>query len=193
MQALWLIRCCDTAWEEADRLRGSTDLPATESSVAIAREVAARMMEGPEVLYHPPDEAAAETAQVVAARFACRVRAIDDLRNPDMGLLEGLAVSDFEKRFESRFAEWTASPLTMEPPDGEPLELARARILDATADLLRSHADERLGLVLQPIALAMVRDALARGDGSRLWERIDGRSAVTAYVLPAGAAEALDD
>lgn len=193
MQALWLIRCCDTAWEEADRLRGSTDLPATEASVALAREVAARMTEGPEVLYHPPDEAAAETAQVVAARFACRVRAVDDLRNPDMGLLEGLAVSDFEKRFESRFAEWTASPLTMEPPEGEPLELARARILDATADLLRSHADERLGLVLQPIALAMVRDALARGDGSRLWERIDGRSAVTAYVLPEGAADALGD
>jgi hypothetical protein len=33
----------------------------------------------------------------------------------------------------------------------------------------------------------MVRDALARGDGSRLWERVEGRSWCTQYLVPAGA------
>jgi broad specificity phosphatase PhoE len=193
MQTLWLFRSCSTAWDEAERLRGSTDLPATDSSVASTRELVARMAEGPEVLFHPADEAAAETAQVVAARFACRVCVLPDLADPDLGLLEGLALTDFEKRFESRFAEWMASPLTVEPPEGEPLAQARARILDAIADVLAHHPRQRVGLVVHPIALAMVRDALARGDGSRLWERIQGRAPWSNYALPAGAAQLLGD
>lgn len=191
MASLWLFRCCDTSWEECGRLRGASDLPASEASVAEIRAVVARMQEGPSVLYHPPDEAAAETAQVISARFACRVRPAPGLLNPSLGLLEGLATDEFERRFESRYAEWIASPLTMEPPEGEPLAQARARILDATADLLGAHAGERLGLVLQPIALAMVRDSFARGDGTRLWERIEGRAAVTTYALAPGSADEL--
>lgn len=149
------------------------------------RELVARMGEGPEVLYHPLDEAAAETAQVIAARFACKVRAAEDLRNPDLGLLEGLAVAHFEKRFESRFAEWMVSPLTVEPPEGESLASARERLLEAVDELVGRHQHERLGLVLQPIALAFVRDALARGDGSRLWDRLDLRAPATHYALEA--------
>jgi broad specificity phosphatase PhoE len=151
------------------------------------------MAEGPEVLYHPPDEAAAETAQVVAARFACRVCILPDLADPDLGLLEGLAMDDFERRFESRFAEWMASPLTVEPPEGEPLQQARARILDALADVLADHPKQRVGLVLHPIALAMVRDNLARGDGSQLWDRIQGRAPWSQYALAVGAADNLGE
>ncbi len=193
MQRLWLFRCCATVWDEAERLHGRTDLPATESAVAAFRDLMARQPEGPEVLFHPPDEAAAETAQAIAARFACQVRVAPDLAEPDLGLLEGLAMAEFERRFESRYAEWVASPLTVEPPEGEPLAQARARILDALAAALADHADRRLGLVLHPIGLAMVRDALARGDGSRLWERIEGRAPCSAYVLPSGAADMLGD
>ncbi len=191
MTVLWLFRCCDTAWEEVGRLRGAADLPASEASVAATRALVARMGEGPAVLYHPPDEAAAETAQVVAARFACAVRQAPGLLNPSLGLLEGLAMGEFERRFESRHAEWIASPLTVEPPEGEPLAQARARILDTVGDLLEAHEGERIGVVLQPIALAMVRDAFARGDGTRMWERLDGRASVTAHAFAPGAAAGL--
>lgn len=190
---LWLFRPCDTEWDAAQRLRGRTDLPATEESLAQLRQRVARLSPGPEVLYHPPDEAAAETAHAIAVRFACRVRPEADLADPDLGLLEGLAMSEFERRFESRYAEWSDSPLTMEPPEGEPLAQARARILDAFAEILARHAGERVGLVLHTLALAMVRDALARGDGSRLWERVEGRHWVTRHALPADAADRLGE
>jgi len=39
----------------------------------------------------------------------------------------------------------------------------------------------------------MVRDALARGDGSRLWERVEGRTWCTQYALPSDAALLLGD
>ena len=101
--------------------------------------------------------------------------------------------AEFERRFESRHAEWMASPLTVIPPEGEAMTDARARILDALAEILLQRAGERVGIVLHSIALAIVRDALARGDGSRLWERVDGRSWCTQYVLPADAGVLLGD
>lgn len=191
--SLWLFRPAETAWDAAQRLRGATDLPATEESLAELRQRVAGMAEGPEVLCHPPDEAASETARVVASRFACTLRAERDLADPDLGLLEGLSLAEFERRFESRFAEWRESPLTVVPPEGEPLADARARVLDAFAAVLDRHRGRRLGLVLHPFALAVVRDALARGDGARLWDRVDGRPWCTRHVLPSDAASLLGD
>ncbi len=190
---LWLMRPADTAWEADRRLRGSTDLPATEDSLRELRATVAALDEGPEVLYHAPDEAAAESARVVASRFACGCRPVPELRDPDLGLLEGLRMEDFERRFESRAFEWADSPLTVEPPEGEPFADARARLLDAFAAILARHEGGRVGLVLHPFALACVRDALARGDGRALWARVDGRAWCTRHALPAGSAALLGD
>lgn len=186
--SLWLFRPAETAWDDAQRLRGSTDLPAKEESLAELRQRVARLSEGPELLYHPPDEAATESARVIASRFACTVRAHADLEEPDFGLLEGLSISEFERRFESRHAEWVASPLTVIPPEGEPMSDAQSRIVEAFGGILAANAGRRVGIVLHPVALAMVRDRLARGDGSRLWDRVEGRAWCTQYALPPGAA-----
>jgi broad specificity phosphatase PhoE len=190
---LWLFRPADTAWDGAGRIRGNVDLPATEESLAELRQRVARLGEGPELLVHPPDGCAAESARAVASRFGCRVEAVAGLAEPDFGLLQGLGMAEFERRFESRFAEWNDSPLTVVPPEGEPMADARARILDAFASVLARGAGRRLGVVLHSTALAMVRDALARGDGSRLWSRIEGRPWCSRYLLPADAASLLGD
>jgi len=185
---LWLFRPADTAWDQARRLRGNVDLPATEESLAELRARVARLAEGPELLFHPPDGCAAESARVIASRFGCRAVVDAGLADPDFGLLQGLTMADFERRFESRFAEWNESPLTVVPPDGEPMSDARARVLDALGALLARGAGRRVGAVLHEVALATVRDALAGGDGSRLWSRVEGRGWCTRLVLPPGAA-----
>jgi len=130
---LWLFRPCEHAWDAAQRLRGSTNLPATPDSLAELRQRVARLAVGPDVVYHPGDDASAETAHGIATRFACALRADPDLSDPDLGLLEGLSLAEFERRFESRSLEWAESPLTVEPPEGEPLADARLRILAAFA------------------------------------------------------------
>ncbi|NBP51988.1 MAG: hypothetical protein EBU70_12595, partial [Actinobacteria bacterium] len=153
----------------------------------------ARLAEGPELLCHPPGGCAAESARVIAGRFGCRVTQVPALADPDLGLLQGLTMGDFERRFESRFAEWTESPLTVAPPEGEPMSDARARILDAFAGILAGAAGRRVGVVLHVVALATVRDALAGGDGSRLWSRVEGRAWFSRYAVPADAAGMLGD
>ena len=70
---------------------------------------------------------------------------------------------------------------------------ARARILDAFAGILAGAAGRRVGVVLHVVALATVRDALAGGDGSRLWSRVEGRAWFSRYAVPADAAGMLGD
>ena len=193
LTALWLFRPADTAWEESRRLRGSVDLPATEESLAELRARVARLQEGPELLFHAPDGCAAESARVIASRFGCRAEPVPGLAEPDLGLLQGLSMAEFERRFESRHSEWVASPLTFVPPEGEPMAEARARLLDAFAGVLRRVAGRRAGLVVHSIALATVRDALGRGDGSRLWSRVEGRGWMSRHALPLDAAQTLGD
>ena len=185
---LWLFRPADTEWDAAQRLRGNVDLPATEESLAELRQRVARLSDGPELLFHAPDECAAESSRVIASRFGCAITSVPALASPDFGLLQGLSLAEFERRFESRYAEWMESPLTVIPPEGEPMADARARILDAFAEILQQHAGRRVGFVLHFTALAMVRDALSRGDGSRLWSTVNGRSWCTQYALPRDAA-----
>jgi len=191
--ALWLFRPADTAWDGAGRIQGNVDLPATEESLAELRQRVARLGEGPELLFHPPDGCAAESARVVASRFGCRVESVAGLAEPDFGLLEGLSMAEFERRFESRHAEWRDSPLTLVPPEGEPFADARERILAAFLDAVERNEGRRIGIILHPVALAMVRDALARGDGSRLWSRIEGRPRCSRYLLPGDGASLLGD
>ena len=40
------------------------------------RQRVARLAEGPTILLHPPDEAAIESARVIASRFACSLSAV---------------------------------------------------------------------------------------------------------------------
>jgi len=98
-------------------------------------------------------------------------------------------MSEFERRFESRHAEWVASPLTVIPPEGEPMADAQERILADFGAILAANSRRRIGFVLHPVALAMVRDRLARGDGARLWERVEGRAWCTQYALPPAAGD----
>jgi hypothetical protein len=61
------------------------------------------------------------------------------------------------------------------------------------AEIFDRHPGKRIGIVLHVTALGIVRDALARGDGSRLWERVEGRTWCTQYALPSDAALLLGD
>jgi broad specificity phosphatase PhoE len=91
---LWLFRPADTEWDAAQRLRGNVDLPATEESLAELRQRVARLSDGPELLFHAPDECAAESSRVIASRFGCAISAVPALASPDFGLLQGLSLAE---------------------------------------------------------------------------------------------------
>lgn len=212
---LWLIRSGETAWQREQRVQGRTDLPlSTEGRTALASDLAqlggaglptpqgspeqehgqrpAGLLTGkPSLIHHAADEAAKESAAMVARQFGARTKANADFDEPDLGLLSGLTMEHFEERFPTRFRQWEEEPLSLVPPEGEAMEDARTRVLDALGRLARRHRHEVFGLVLHPIALALVRAALEGRPGRELWNMLAARPRVERFLLPDDAEQQL--
>lgn len=198
---LWLVRAGDSIWQRENRLQGRADLPLSpEGRAAIGGEIALHRfalhetaadppLDRAAFVHHPPDEGATETAAMVGRSLGARSKASVELSEPDLGLLDGLTLELFEERFPTRFRQWEDEPLSLIPPEGEPIAAARDRVLREVARLVRRPRGRSLGLVLHPVALGFVRCALAGRPPEELWRSLEGRPRIERFVLPLDASE----
>ncbi len=179
-----LIRCGETTWDIEGRLHGRSDLPLSiDGRTAVSDDVATFKCRRIATIYHPPDDAAIETAQIVAAAAGGKVKAVADLAEPDLGVLEGLTSQDFSDRFSKRYKQWQEDPLSLTPPEGEPLVDARARLFGAVSRLARRSRHDEIGIVLHPVALGLLRCWLSERPASDLWSLVRTRPRIERYLL----------
>jgi broad specificity phosphatase PhoE len=183
-----LVRCGPTLWEQEGRLHGSTDLPPASGNGVLDPDDVRQLAEGhPGTVYHPPDEAATDTARRLARTLRgrrVRTRAVAELSDPHLGLLEGLHMREFAERHPKRHKQWQEDPLAVVPPEGEPIAEARDRLLGAVSKLLRRSRAEEIALVLHPIALGLLRCRLAERPASEMWRILESRPTVERYAVP---------
>src|SRR6185437_720236 len=104
-------------------------------------------------LYCGPGESVVRTAEIIGKALGLRPRRIDDLRNLDQGLWQGLQLDEIKRRNLKVFRQWLDDPVTVCPPQGETIASALERIKGALRPLIRRHGDEAIGLVVgEPIA-----------------------------------------
>ncbi len=193
---LWIIRCGETEWDAEERLRGDEDLPITAAGEAATREAVERAASNPfptpVTIHHPLDQAAVTTAKIARGILGGRLRRDDELADPSLGVLAGVTLEELRDRFERRARQWEEDPSTLVPPDGEPFEDARVRLVEAMADLLRRNRSESVGVVLHDLGAGFIRAALSgtpRGNPRR-W--MEGRGRVETWALPTDAASRLE-
>ncbi len=181
---LSLVQCGETAWDGEGRLHGSTDLPLSEAGREVVKVAATGLTSARfNTIYHPPDEAATETAEWYAQGCGAKTKAVPELADPDLGLLEGLGEQAFSERFLKRYRQWHDDPLSLSPPEGEDLSDARARIFAMVARLLRRSRADEVAVVLHSLGLGMVRCWLADRSPADLWEVLRAGRRVERYVL----------
>jgi probable phosphoglycerate mutase len=159
---LCLIQCGETTWQTDGRVRGATDLPLSEAGRAmVMREL--HWLEGSKaaVVFHPSDEAAAETARLCAQLIGAKTKDIADLSDPNLGLFEGLTLREFEDRFPSRYKQWEDDPMSLAPPEGELVHDAASRLFKAVAKALKRSRGAEVAMVLHWMGLGMMRAWLA--------------------------------
>lgn len=158
MTQVVLIRSGATVYDEQNRVQGVLDIPLSErgrAEVALLAEKLAEPYNGCELaaLYCGPTENVCRTAEVVGKALGLRPKKIDDLRNLDQGLWQGLQLDEIRRRNNRVFRQWLEDPLTICPPHGEPVETALERIKSALRPLIRRHQGEAIGLVVgEPLA-----------------------------------------
>ena len=191
---LCLIRGGETAWDGDGRVHGSTDLPLSDAGLDAVTADAARL-KGVRfsTVHHPPDEAGGQTAELFARAAGAKAKPVDELADPDLGLLEGLLRQDFAERYPKRYRQWQDDPLTLSPPEGEEIAEARARIFAALARVLRRSRSEEVAVVLHSLGLGLLRSWLADRPAGDLWAMLRGRDRVERYALTGEMIEWLED
>ena len=191
---LYLIQCGETSWQREDRLHGATDLPLSNggraSVLASATQCAAMKIAA---IYHPADEAATDTAKIFAETLGAKTRTVEELADPDLGLLEGLTDRVFAERFPRRYKQWEDDPLSLSPPEGEDLAEARARIISAVARTIRRSRSDSIGIVLHRLGLGLLRCWMADRPVRDLWLLLEDRPPVEQYALTAPMIQWLED
>ncbi len=154
MTQVVLIRPGATVYDEQNRVQGILDIPLSDRGrievVALAESLTGATMAA---LYCGPGESVLRTAEAVGKVLGLRPKRVEDLRNLDQGLWQGLQVDELKRRHLKVFRQWLDAPLTICPPLGEDVESALQRIKDALKPLVRRHRDQAIGLVAgEPIA-----------------------------------------
>lgn len=158
MTQVVLFRPGATVYDEQNRVQGVLDIPLSERGRAeVARLVAGLPVDLNGValaaLYCGPGESVARTAEAVGKALALRPKRIDELRNLDQGLWQGLQIDEIKRRNNRVFRQWLDDPMTVCPPQGETVEDALDRIKNALKPLIKRHHGEAIGLVVgEPLA-----------------------------------------
>ena len=125
MTQVVLIRPGATVYDEQNRVQGILDIPLSDRGRAEVARLAADLA-GPEpaavalaALYCGPGESVVRTAEAVGKALGLRPKRIDDLRNLDQGLWQGLQLDEIKRRNVRVFRQWLDDPVTVCPPQGE--------------------------------------------------------------------------
>lgn len=173
MKRLILIRAGRTDWADQDRLAGDMDLQINEAGRAEASKAAVDVAsEAPKAIFCGSDEPATETALVIGAALGLTPKAIEELREVDLGLWEGLTEEQFSERFSRVHKAWHDDPNSVEPPNGEALPVVDARLESGIMRVLKRKTASPIILVLGRLAYAAARCRFSDGTHEHFWEYV---------------------
>lgn len=172
MTQVALIRAGATVYDEQDRVLGVLDLPLCERGRAEATTLSGLLAARPGLtaLYCGPSACTVQTADIIGKGLGLRPKVMDELRNLDQGLWQGLQIEEIKRRSLKVFRQWVDSPRTVCPPMGETIEDASERVADALKPLIKRHRGERFGLVIADPCARVVASYLRQDDEVHLDE-----------------------
>jgi broad specificity phosphatase PhoE len=155
MSTVVLIRAGFTDYDDHHRVLGTLDMPVNERGVEQIREINRQLLAKGirlQAILTSPDDPACGTAHAIAeVQPGAKVKELDELRNVNQGLWQGLPESDIRKRFPRLFRSGKEDVTAICPPEGETLSDACQRLERVIAKAMRKH--EVLGIVApEPLA-----------------------------------------
>jgi probable phosphoglycerate mutase len=176
---LVVIRSGTTDYDLQGRIRGNLNIPLAPAGIAAA-EAAARHLSAalPVALYTSPTRCSVETADLIGAATSLVPRRVPSLAGLDLGLWQGMLVSEIRRRQPRLARHWEEDPWTVVPPDGEPLAAARDRIAAAIGKILSRHPEGPVAVVVPAPIDRIIREVISGEPAGDLWQIADTAPAV---------------
>ncbi len=170
MLRILLVRSGSTEYDQQRRVQGALDIPLSEEG---ARQVEQRVQQlrGQEVeaIYCSPAQSAHQTAQAIGESLGLKPKALERLKNIDLGLWEGMLIDDVRLKQPKVYRQWQDQPEKVCPPQGETIGAARQRVEAVLARLAKKHKDAIVALVVPEPLAAVVRNVLRHDELANLW------------------------
>jgi probable phosphoglycerate mutase len=176
MFRILLVQPGTTEFDQQGRVQGTLDIPLCEDGRREVESMLEELRGQPiEAVYTSPSEAAEQTAEALASMLELRPRPIDNLKNLDHGLWQGMLISDVKAKQPKVYRQWQEQPANVCPPQGETIGAVKERIQTSVAKLMKKHKSEGLVAVVVPEPLASVMRQVLRNDElGDLWEAQNG-------------------
>lgn len=171
MGSILLAAAGTTAWDEQRRLQGSRSLPLSPAGREQVQDMARQLAEmrlG--VVYTGNSRHCLESARILAQDHRCRVRCLDALAEVNHGLWEGLSLAELERRYERSYRAWLSDPGTVQPPDGESLAHAYARVHHALGWIVSRHREQLVAIVAPRLLRALIQCCLRGRGPEAVWD-----------------------
>jgi probable phosphoglycerate mutase len=170
-----LIRPGCTDFDEQNRIQGVLDLPLNHRGHAQVLGLVAQLQGVSfDVVFTAPSEPARSTALAICEPCGACVKEVDDFRNLDHGLWQGLQVDDVRRKYPKVFKQWQESPETVRLPEGETVAEAVERIRRGLRKCLKRK--RMIGIVASE-PLATMIGCVLRGERPELPDSCDRKSA----------------
>jgi probable phosphoglycerate mutase len=157
-----LVRTGQTEWDRAGRMCGCTDVPLSQAGQLEAETQAAVLTDVKlSAVLCGPDEASQATALALAKATGGKIKVVEELGEVSLGLWEGRLETELEEVCPRLYRQWVEDPASVQAPEGETLEEARDRILEGLSRALNRSKSGAVGVVLRPLAHALVRCELS--------------------------------
>lgn len=165
-----LLPSAATDWQAQERVQGNLDLPAGSAGMQAVLATTDRWHPAapPRVIYTAPDEASRQTAAAygsAASVSGVKIKALDELREINLGLWQGLTYAEMKERYPTALNQWRQDISKVTAPQGETFADVSLRLKATLTRLIEKAGGDTLAFVLRPVSLALVAAWLSGQEG----------------------------
>jgi len=183
MLKLLIIRTGTTEYEAQGRVQGTLDIPLSEDGrlqiEQVAEALRAELLPKGEIkaCYAAPCLATQQSAEILATQLKLKPKTIDDLRNLDHGLWQGMLINDIKVKQPKVYRQWQEHPETVCPPEGESLQVVRERLSHALAKIAKKQKSGTTAILVPEPVVSLLKNMLRDDAVGNLWETEGGEEA----------------
>ena len=166
-KTIWIVRHGLSTWNAEGRIQGDTDASALTER---GREQAARCRDALAAIpfdscFTSPLARAREFAEIVWEGRGAPLVHVDDLREAELGLLQGLLNRDAEALYPELYRLWRSRPQDLEIGGARPVEAVFERALRAWQTVLEAPGSCHLVVAHKSLFRALLCTAVGLGPG----------------------------
>jgi len=183
MLEILIIRHGETAWNTAEIFRGRVPIGLSEKGLKQAEKLGQYLSQKKiKSIYCSPLQRAFQTAEAVSRYQHLKAQPVEDLTDLSFGIWEGVPMLEVQNKYPEIFRLWIERPDLANIPEGESLENARKRALNALDKIIAEDKEGTIAIVTHRVLTKILECALLGLDNSHFWNIEQDTCGVTTFL-----------